>query len=130
MGTPVRVVVALVVLALVGGGVWQLRSATMSTHVDVDPDSRLAVAIDAESHMSETGQSLQEMVTAKVAMCRLEVRAADPVGPPEAGADGRFRFVLQPSLDDTDRVQFRGCLEDWNVDHLLLDVVEMRDVAA
>lgn len=128
--TPARAVVALVVVALLGAGVWQLRSATMSTHVTVDPDSRLAVTLEAESHMSETGQSLREMVTAKVGMCRLEVRAADPVGPPEAGPDGRFRFALQPTLDDTDRVQFRGCLEDWNVDHLLLDVVEMRDVAA
>jgi hypothetical protein len=130
MVTPLRVVVALVVLALLGGGVWQLRSATMSTHVAVDPATRLAVTLDAESHMSETGQSLREMVTAKVAMCRLEVRTADLVGPPDASADGRFRFVLQPTLDDTDRVQFRGCLEDWNVDHLLLDVVEMSDVAA
>jgi hypothetical protein len=130
MGTPVRVVVAPVVLALLGGGVWQLRSATMSTHVPIDPASRLAVTVDAESNQSETGQSLLEMVTAKVAMCRLEVRTSDPTGPLEPGPDGRFRFVLQPSLDDTDRVQFRGCLEDWNVDHLLLDVVEMREVAA
>lgn len=128
--TPLRVVAALVVLALVGAGVWQLRSETMSTHVPVAPDSRLAVTLEAESRMSETGQSLREMVTAKFAMCRLEVRAADPIGPPDASDDGRFRFVLQPTLDDTDRVQLRGCLEDWNVDHLLLDVVEMRDVAA
>lgn len=130
MAAPVRVVTGLVLLAVLGAGVWQLRSATMSTHAPVDPGSQLAVTVDAESRMSETGQSLREMVTAKVAMCRLEVRTADPVGPAEAGEDGRFRFVLQPTLDDTDRVQFRGCLEDWNVDHLVLDVVEMRDVSA
>lgn len=129
MGTPVRVVVALVVLALLGGGIWQLRSATMSTHVGVDPDSQLAVTVEADSNQSEPGQSLLEMVTAKVSVCRLEVPTSDPIGPLQSGPDGRFRFVLQPGLDDTDRVQFRGCLEDWNVDHLLVDVVEMRDVA-
>jgi hypothetical protein len=130
MSTPVRAVVALVVLALLAGGVWQLRSATMSTHVPVDPASQLAVTLAAESNQSETGQSLLEMVTAKVAMCRLEVRSSDPTGPLEPGPEGRFRFVLQPSLDDTDRIQFRGCLEDWNVDHVVLDVIEMREVAA
>lgn len=130
MSTPVRVVVGLVVLVLIGGGVWQLRGATMSTHVDMAPESQLAVTVDAETRQSETGQSLVDIVTAKVLMCRLEVRTSDPVGPLEPGPDGRFRFVLQPSLDDTDRLQFRGCLEDWNVDHLLLDVIEMREVAA
>lgn len=130
MGAPLRVAVALVVLALLGGGVWQLRSATMSTHTDVDPGSQLAVTVAAEARQSETGQSLLDMVTAKVLTCRLEVRASEPIGPLEPEADGRFRFALQPSLDDTDRLQFRGCMEDWNVDHVLIDVLEMREVAA
>lgn len=130
MGTPLRIVITLAVLVLVGGGVWQLRSATMSTHVDMPPESQLAVTVDAETRQSESGQSLADMVMGKVLMCRLEVVTSDPVGPLVPQADGRFRFVLQPSLDDTDRIQFRGCLEDWNVDHLLLDVVEMRDVEA
>lgn len=129
MATPARIVVVLVVLALLAGGVWQLRSATMSTHVAKDPASQLGVTVDAESRQSDPGHSLLEMVTAKVAVCRLEVAAADPVGPLEPAQDGRFRFVLQPSLDDTDRLQFRGCLEDWNVDHLLIDVLEMREVS-
>jgi hypothetical protein len=102
----------------------------MSTHVRMAPDSQLAVTVDADSHGSEPGQSLRDMVAAKVSVCRLEVGASDRVGPLERGADGRFRFVLQPSLDDTDRTQFRGCMEDWNVDHLLVDVIEMRDVTA
>ncbi len=130
MGTPVRVLVALVVVSLLGGGIWQLRSETMSTHVQMAHESQLAVTVDAESHGSEPGQSLRDMVAAKVAVCRLEVGTSDRVGPLEPGPDGRFRFVLQPSLDDTDRVQFRGCMEDWNVDHLLVDVMEMREVPA
>ena len=128
MGTSVRVLLGLAVVALLAGGVWQLRSSTLSTHVVKDPGSRLAVTVDAESNQSEPGQTLLEMVTAKVSVCRLEVSTADPTGPLQTGPDGRFRFVLQPSLDDTDRVQFRGCIEDWNVDHLLVDVIEMREV--
>jgi hypothetical protein len=127
MVSQVRIAVALVALALVGGSVWQLRSATMSRHVVMDPDSRLSVTLDAELRRSETGRSLDAMVTAKASMCRLEV--ATSVGQLQGGSDGRFRLVLQPSLDDTDRVQFRGCMEDWNVDHLLVDVVQMREVA-
>ena len=121
----------LVLVALLAAGVWQLRGATMSTHVPVDPSSQLAVTIDADSHRSETGQDLLEMASALVSVCRLEVRSSDPVGPLQVvGDDGtRFRFVLQPSLDDTDRKQFRGCMEDWNVDHLLVDVRDMREVA-
>lgn len=125
-----RIFGAAVAVALLAAGVWQLRGATMSTHEPVDPTSRLAVTIDADSHLSETGQGLREMAAAKVAMCRLEVRTSDPVGPLEVVGDDRtrFRFVLQPSLDDTDRKQFRGCMEDWNVDQLLVDVLRMQEV--
>jgi hypothetical protein len=35
--------------------------------------------------------------------------------------------VLRPSLDDSDRRQFQGCLDDWRVDGVLLDVESMVD---
>lgn len=130
MGGPWRLIGATIAVALLGAGVWLLRDATMSTHEPVSPDSRLSVAVDAELRRSEGGQTLLEMVTGKVLMCRLEVRDSDPVGgvEPVRGTPGRFRFVLQPTLDRTDRIQFRGCLEDWNLDHILVDVVDMHDV--
>jgi hypothetical protein len=31
-------------------------------------------------------------------------------------------------MDETNRRQFRGCLEDWLVDHIRLDVVSLRDI--
>lgn len=130
MGSRTQIVLAVVAVALLGIGVWGLRDATISTHDPVPTSSRLAVVIDAETKRSEGGQNLHEMATGKVLMCRLEVRDADPVSGLEQveGEPGRFRFVLQPTLDDSDRTQFRGCLEDWNLDHILIDVVGMHDL--
>lgn len=128
MGGAGRAVVALVAAVVVGAGIWWLRGETMSTHVPVDGDSRLAVVVDVDRHRAEAGHTLAEMVQAKVLTCRLEVRRADIVEQPEPVGEGRFRVVLQPSLDDTDQTQFEGCLEDWNVDHVLVDVVSMAEL--
>jgi hypothetical protein len=35
----------------------------------------------------------------------------------------RFQVVLRPALDETDRVQYPGCVEDWLLDHLRLRIV-------
>jgi hypothetical protein len=32
--------------------------------------------------------------------------------------------VLEPTLDATNERQLRGCLEDWTIDHVRLDVVD------
>lgn len=119
---PVMVVLGL--LAAVGGvlGVMALRDATLSTHRTMDPDSRVELVVKASSHRAERGQSLDEMVEALLLACRLEV-TADLEGPVEDEGDGRFRAVLRPDLDDTDRRQLRGCIEDWSIDQLRADVV-------
>jgi hypothetical protein len=31
-------------------------------------------------------------------------------------------------MDETNRRQFRGCLEDWLIDHVRLDVVTLQDL--
>ena len=122
-------VVAVVGLAV---GVWFLRDATMSTHTVRDPDSRLELLLAADIRQSEPGQSLEEYTRAKVLYCRTEVGYSDPIGDlqPVDGDTGTFRVVLQPSIDDTDRRQLRGCLEDWNMDQIQIDVVEMVDIPA
>ncbi len=48
---------------------------------------------------------------------------ADIASPILDEGDGRYRVVLEPDLDQTDRRQLRGCIEDWTIDHLLVDVV-------
>ena len=67
------------------------------------------------------------MVEALLLTCRLEV-SSDVVGRIRVEGDGRFRAVLRPALDATNQKQLRGCLEDWTIDSLRVDVVLMRQV--
>lgn len=122
--TPVGL--ALGAVGLVAGvlGVGALREATLSTHEPVPGDSRVELVVSADSRGREPGQTLAEMVEAQIAVCRLEVNS-DVVGAIEAVGDGRYRAVLAPAMDETNRRQFRGCLEDWTVDHVRLDVVTL-----
>jgi hypothetical protein len=108
-------------------GVLAMRDATLSTHQPVAADSELAVVVHARKHRGEPTQSVAEMAEAVTLLCRLEVKT-DPTGAIEDIGHDDFRFVLRPSLDRTDRRQFRGCLEDWRADGVLLDVVSMVDL--
>lgn len=122
---PRRLVLGAIGLVIGIGGVLALREATLSTHGQrVGPEIELVVS--ASSQGGEPTQNLAEMVEAQVQACRLEVNS-DVVGAVEAQGHGRFRAVLAPSMDETDRKQFRGCLEDWVIDHLRLDVVHLDD---
>lgn len=113
------------------GGVYLLREATMSTHYATGNDSRLRVIIQSSSNRSEPSQTLEELTEAHVSLCVLEVDA-EREGEVEVvpGHDDRFAVVLRPALDSSDRKQYRGCLEDWTIDHHQIDVVSMTDVAA
>lgn len=122
--------VAAVAALLVGTtGILALRDATLSTHQAVRADSRIELVIRVRPHGAERGQTLTETTEALVLVCRLEV-SSDPVGPIEDLGEGRFRAVLQPSMDTSDRRQFRGCLEDWNVDHVRIDVEHLAEIDA
>jgi hypothetical protein len=103
-----------------------LREATLSTHEEVDArETELVVSGDTKS--GEKNQTLSEMVEAQLLNCRLEVDS-DLDGPVERLGDGRFRAVLVPALDESNRRQFRGCLEDWIIDHVQLDVEELTNI--
>jgi hypothetical protein len=103
-----------------------LREATFSTHQAVPRDSRIELVVAARSHRGERGQTLAEMVEAQVLTCRLEVKS-DLVGEIEAAGDDRFRALLAPGMDQTDKRQFRGCLEDWKIDSFQLDVISLAE---
>jgi hypothetical protein len=64
------------------------------------------------------------MVEAVLLMCRLEVGNADLVDARSQG-DGRYTATFRPGLDHTNRRQLRGCLEDWAIDHLRIDVLSL-----
>jgi hypothetical protein len=103
-----------------------LREATLSTHEEVDArETNLVVSGDTKG--GEENQTLSEMVEAQLLSCRLEVDS-DLDGPVERLGDGRFRAVLVPALDESNRRQFRGCLEDWIIDHVQLDVEELTNI--
>ena len=117
----------LVGLAAGALGVIALREATMSTHSPVPPDSRVELVVEAASRGGDESQTVEERVDAQVRTCRLEV-ASDLVGSMEPVGDGRYRGVLAPAMDETDRRQFRGCIEDWVIDNVRLDIEVLRDL--
>ena len=124
---PLAILAGLVGLTLGMLAVLALREATLSTHHPVSLDSQTELIVTARARGAETTQSLQEIVEAQVQACRLEVNS-DVVGEIAAIDEGQFRAVLRPSMDETNRRQFRGCLEDWLIDHVRLDVVTLQDL--
>jgi hypothetical protein len=118
-----HVLLGAVGLAIGVVAVLALREATLSTHEAVD-GSGVEVVVFAETRNGERGQTLDEMVEAQLLSCRLEV-SSDLQGPVEDLGDGRYRATLAPALDQTNRRQFRGCVEDWLIDHVRIDVLEL-----
>jgi hypothetical protein len=119
---PGRLVLGAVGLTVGVLGTLALREATLSTHEADEPGSTVDLVVSARSEGAELGQSVPEMVHALLLTCRLEV-TSDLVSPIHDEGDGRFRVTLQPALDETDRRQLRGCVEDWTIDQLLVDVI-------
>ncbi|HEX6310694.1 MAG TPA: hypothetical protein VF152_03635 [Acidimicrobiia bacterium] len=123
---PVPLLLGVIGLGVGVVAVFALREATLSTHEEVDA-RETEVLVSAKTKGGEKSQRLPEMVEAQLLTCRLEV-ASDFAGPIERLDDRRFRAVLVPALDETNQRQFRGCVEDWIVDHLQVDVIELTDV--
>jgi hypothetical protein len=124
--TPGRVVLGLIGLGIGVVGVLALREATLSTHQRV-AGRGMELVVSAKTKGGEKSQTLSEMVEAQLLTCRLEVNT-DLDGRIEPLGSGRFRAELALALDQTNRRQFRGCLEDWIVDHLRVDVVQLTEI--
>jgi hypothetical protein len=124
--SPGRIALGAVGLGAGVVGVLALREATLSTHEQVVGQD-MAVIVSATTKGGEGGQTLAEMVEAQLLTCRLEV-TSDFAGPIEPLGDDRFRAVLTPALDDTNRRQFRGCVEDFMIDHVQINVVDLTDL--
>jgi hypothetical protein len=124
--SPGRIALGAVGLGAGVVGVLALREATLSTHEQVVGQD-MEVVVSANTKGGEGGQTLAEMVEAQLLTCRLEV-TSDFAGPIEPLGDDRFRAVLTPALDDTNRRQFRGCVEDFMIDHVQINVVDLTDL--
>ena len=119
---PIPILLGVIGLGVGIVGVLVLREATLSTHEPVSGRG-MELVVHAKSKGGEKGQTLSEMVEAQLLSCRLEV-SSDLDGPIERLGDGRYRAMLVPALDETDRKQFRGCLQDWIIDHVQIGVEE------
>ena len=104
------------------GAVLAMREATLSTHQPVGRDSEVVIDLEAEVNDPEGGRTMEDMVEALLAACRLEVDHSEIIDLSSHG-DGRYRAVLRPGLDQTNQRQLRGCLEDFSIDHLRVDVL-------
>jgi hypothetical protein len=124
---PLAVILGAAGLAVGMLAVLALREATLSTHHPVPEDSQIELILSVDSRGEEPSQSLAELVDAQVRTCRLEV-TSDVVGEVTPQGGNRFRAVLRPTMDETNRRQFRGCIEDWVIDHVRVNVVELRDL--
>jgi hypothetical protein len=123
---PARLLAARIVLAIIGvvvgvGGVMALREATLSTHHPVGADSKAIVVFDAWTRNAERGQTLPESVEALLLACRLQVGRSDVHRITQLG-EHRFEAELRRGLDRTNRRQLQGCLEDWTLDYVRMDV--------
>ena len=121
--TPGRVVLGAIGLAVGVVAVMTLREATLSTHEAVNGDG-VELVVSARTEGGEQNQTLPEMVEAQLQTCRLEV-TSDLAGPIEPLGDGHFRAVLTPAMDETNRRQFRGCVEDFMIDHVQINVIQL-----
>ncbi len=121
---PIPLVLAIAGLVIGYLSVLALREATLSTHESVPRDSEIEVIVKGHMRGAERGQVMAEMVEAQLLTCRLEVKS-DLVGGIAAQGDDVFRAVFRPSMDTTDRRQFRGCVEDWLIDHVRFDVLSL-----
>jgi hypothetical protein len=118
-----QALVALAVVALAVGVIW-LREETESTHYPTHPDSTTTIVVDADTNRTEPFQMARDMTAAQLRFCGHEVNS-ESIGDVASVPDDptRFQVVLRPALDETDRVQYEGCVEDWLLDHLRLRIV-------
>ena len=118
------IVIGIAVVAAGLVGVRLLADATLTTHVPMDPDSRMDVVVHGSLH-DAAEHDLAVGVEGLVRLCQLEVGRDVGVGRLDALDGDRFRFVLQPALDEADQRQFRGCIGDIVIDNLQASVESM-----
>ncbi len=122
-----RVAVGVVLVVAAGAGIWFLRAETMARNTPDEFGSALAVIVRAEVRREPESATL-EMARALVNTCRLQVDSTLVQPLFRQVDDDTFRFVLEPDLIESDRRQLRGCLQDARLQHLQLDVLDMRQL--
>jgi len=119
----IRVAVAGILVAGMAVGVLAMREALETRHEVMPPGSRLVV--DASASVRGPREHAPSLARGLVAACTVEAATESRVIRFTWQGAGRFRFVTQPALDEPDRRQLRGCLEDLRVPRLLVSVHDM-----
>jgi hypothetical protein len=119
----IRVLVGGLVVALLVAGVLAMREALETRHEVMPPGSHLVV--DASASVRGPAEHAPSMARGLVAACIVEAATEAEVVEFGWQGRGRFRFVTQPALDEPDRRQLNGCLEDLRVPRLLVSVHDM-----
>ncbi len=122
-----RLVPAMAGLVLAGLAVVKLAEMTMTRHRPVDPDTAMAVTVEARTKGHAPHSRLQ-MARSLFMICRLEAETAVVADDFHVVRPDTFRFVIQPALDAADQRQLHGCLEDASVDQLQLHVLALEEV--
>jgi hypothetical protein len=127
----VPIAVAVLVVALVAVGVRWAVDNTLSRHTDAVPGSTMVLTLRGE-RQSAAEHDEAELVEAVVAMCQLEVGGmADPDSLRLVDDDrDLYEVVFAPALDDSDRRQLKGCIQDLRIDHFRATVVAMEQRGA
>jgi hypothetical protein len=123
-GRLVAVVGVVVVFGLGALGARWAFEETLSRHSEMDPASWLGVTIQAARHDAAEHDE-EELVEAMTTMCQLEVNGRVDDDTMEVLGEGRYSFEVHPSLDEADRQQFEGCIEDLRIDHFRAVVEDM-----
>ena len=119
----IRVVVAGILVAGMVVGVLAMREALETRHEVMPPGSHLVV--DATASVRGPREHAPSLARGLVAACAVEAATDSQVVRFTWQGRGRFRFVTRPALDEPDRRQLRGCLEDLRVPRLLVSVHDM-----
>lgn len=113
--------------AVVLSGLYVLRAATMSREqAPVQSGTRLVVEFDVATKGLPTHE-LPVIANAIFDACRLQAEAGLRQ-PLNRLSDERFRAVLTPAPNATDREQLAGCLSDPTLPHTLSGDVRMREI--
>jgi hypothetical protein len=121
-----RVVGVLVFVVAVVVAVVLLRNATMTVHTKMSPTSQLVV--DASARWKASITEAENHARALTIACVSETSTRARLRDFRWRGDGRFRFWVKPSLDEFDQRQLRGCMSDFRMPQLLVDIHATRTV--
>lgn len=119
-----RVAIWIVVLAVASAGLFALREETMSREtMDADRGALLIVEFEVKAK-SLPNHELSAVASSLFNACRLQAQAGLERPLTQVSAD-RFRAVLTPAPNETDRKQLGGCLSDLMLSHTRSGDVQM-----